>query len=792
MKKLLLTIALFFLLYASHAQLGSTPCKPALPTSAYTNSVSFDFTLKRFRFHFYGTDTVTYEYKPTTSGMLSALTCVLGSYTFNPSISGGLGLDTGGTEVLPWASGVSYSLKSVTASGDTLTARWRMSAGTDSVLYSYRFYISGRTLVMGVTPETANVTQFTFDRSGNSTNPVVVRVPYLSLFNVLLTGNRFTSLYMDWEKSTASEIAPTGRVFSSTSAYFSQRALYKKKTSGRRNLVRETAYLTVSPKLEEVFPSIPNPVSPQKAVSADHLSLDLWGGSFSNALTNMKKCHDAGVNKLWVVKHSWQNAGYDVKFPDIMPANPSLGGDTALRRMSDSAAAYNYLFGVHENYSDMYPDAPSWNAACVARESDGTLRKAWFNTSTGVQAYLIKPSLADSIMNSKSPAIHSTYGTTSTFVDVLLGTNPSSKVDYDSSELLAGTYRQTLQYYRNLMPTLRSHHNGPVSVEGTNHFMNAGYMDDVEAQINSGDVSGYWQGVRMPLLVNFQLKHVHPLMCGHGVGYYERFFSNDQGTSQYNAMPLDSTLTYMATELAYGNAGFIPDVNRVADLVKVARLEYKHVYAAQLHYANANVVSVSYNDNGTEVDASTYIRNHPNEFSDRFDSSFMGQVKVVYDNGTIVCVNRNRYKKWDVTLGSAGGWYNYHALINNQDSLNTGTSDSTHYVLPARNGWVVYVPQESAAKKDAQQVPVAKQAVTPVDVNVYPVPSTGLVWVEVPGTGAITIIANNMVGQTVWNQRYLQRGKQAVRFSQPGVYVVRVVDSLGRMLYNGQVMIKGR
>lgn len=788
----ILLLASVTILQTAQAQPGSnTPCKPALPANAYTNSVSFDFTLKRFLFKYNGADTVTYEYKPTnTSGTLAVLKCILGSYAFQPSVAGGVGLDAGGVELAPYSAGITYSLKSVTAVSDTLTARWKMTSGTDSVLYSYKFYISGRTLVMGVAPETPNVPVFTLDRSGSTTNPVVVRIPYLSLFNALHTANTFTTMYMDWEKSNASEFNPVGSVFSSSSAYFAQSARYRKKTNGSRNMVSETVYLTTSPKLEEVFPTLPNPTSSRKTVSGERLLFDMWGGTFATALNNMKICRDAGLTNLWVLKHSWQNAGFDAKYPDVMPANPGFGGDTALKRLSDSAAAWGYLFGLHENYTDIYPDAPSWNPAYVARNSDGTLVKAWLNESTGVRAYLIKPSLADSFLNSAAPAIHSTYGTTSAFLDVHLGANPSSKVDYDSAELQAGTFRQTLKYYRDLAPLLRSHHNGPLSVEGTQHFLNAGHMDDVEAQINTGEQTGKWQGVRMPLLVNFQLKHIHPLMVGHGVGYYERFFSYENGLSRYMAFPLDSTLTYIATELAYGNAGFIPTPNYLANLGAAARLEYKHVYAAQLHYAHANMVSVTYNDNGTEVDASTYINNHPTAFIERFDSSFMGQVKVTYDNGVVVCVNRNPYRKWDVTLGNAGGWFNYHAIINNKDSLNTGISDSTHYLLPARNGWVMFVPGTSAARKDTTVTMAAKSLAASANVKLYPVPSTGLVWVDVEGKGPIEIIATNAVGQVVARNRYTERGRHNIQFASPGVYIVNVADhATGKMLYKGQILI---
>jgi hypothetical protein len=168
----------------------------------------------------------------------------------------------------------------------------------------------------------------------------------------------------------------------------------------------------------------------------------------------------------------------------------------------------------------------------------------------------------------------------------------------------------------------------------------------------------------------------------------------------------------------------------------------------------------------------------------------MAQVKVVYDNGTIVCVNRNPYKKWKVTLGSAGGWYNYHAIINNIDSLDTGASDSTTYQLPARNGWVVYAPQQPALRKPAEDPePVKEKAKN--GIKVYPVPSQGLVYVDTPGSGAVQITATDMTGKAVYSSSFREANRHSVSFSRPGLYVLRVSNKAGKPLYTGKVVIIG-
>jgi hypothetical protein len=66
----------------------------------------------------------------------------------------------------------------------------------------------------------------------------------------------------------------------------------------------------------------------------------------------------------------------------------------------------------------------------------------------------------------------------------------------------------------------------------------------------------------------------------------------------------------------------------------------------------------------------------------------MGQVKIIYDNGIIICVNRHPYNNWTISVGEPGGWFNYHTT----DSLDTGILSNNTFTLPAKNGWVVYKP----------------------------------------------------------------------------------------------------
>ena len=79
-------------------------------------------------------------------------------------------------------------------------------------------------------------------------------------------------------------------------------------------------------------------------------------------------------------------------------------------------------------------------------------------------------------------------------------------------------------------------------------------------------------------------------------------------------------------------------------------------------------------------------------FDDLRSTEFMGRIRVAYDNGVIVYVNRT-VEPWAVSLKTgAGGWYSYHVLIGGKTTLGTGTLSGTTVILPPESGWVAYIP----------------------------------------------------------------------------------------------------
>lgn len=68
----------------------------------------------------------------------------------------------------------------------------------------------------------------------------------------------------------------------------------------------------------------------------------------------------------------WSRYGYDCKHPDNMPANPECGGNEGLADCARRVQACDYLFCLHDNYQDIYRDAPSWDEVLLQKNADGS------------------------------------------------------------------------------------------------------------------------------------------------------------------------------------------------------------------------------------------------------------------------------------------------------------------------------------------------------------------------------------------------------------------------------------
>jgi len=200
---------------------------------------------------------------------------------FIPSNAGGVCANfttqSGIVQKSPWDIGITYKRINLSTSSDTVIARWRMintdGPVNDSLDYIYKIKIIGRTLVIKVRvcDNSSKSASFNLDRCENALNARVVKVPYLTLFNLLFSNGGYTSLFFDWERTNASSLNPMdpesynvveNKDTSLVSKRFSQIAVYNPKTDGQRNPLKETIYLTTSSVINEVLPNLVLPSTP--------------------------------------------------------------------------------------------------------------------------------------------------------------------------------------------------------------------------------------------------------------------------------------------------------------------------------------------------------------------------------------------------------------------------------------------------------------------------------------------------------------------------------------------------
>jgi hypothetical protein len=595
---------------------------------------------------------------------------------------------------------------------------WTMVANGDSLRYEYSFSIKGRTLVITIDEDSTfrNAIELNLSNA-QAREQRTIGVPYLTLCNLLCSnGGLYTSMFIDWERTAASTLEPLVDPGSKTTGYYSAYARYLERTDRSRNRMHEVVYLTVSPDLEDVLPNVPNPQAPQKSESARR-TLWYFPQPMNRCASYLDALHDRGIRNLWLQLHDWQKWGFDRGLPDVVPARcnhcdlpdtscnhvpQALDGDSILEDIGVRCARYGYLFGLHENYVDYYRPTPAAPNRYYRRDDEAVLGDGspvinWINQCRDT-AHVLKPSRAGYYIDLIAPQIHSMYGTSASYLDVHSAANPSQFIDYDAATPGAGTFEQTLLSYRKLPGLLRAIHRGPVQGEGRHHFLYAGYFDDLEARVTMAETTKH--GYTAPLLVDFDIRKLHAKTLVHGLGNWEQYYNKNLNEWTIGPFSYDSVLSYLATVLAYGHGGFLPTTYVTRNFFEVAGLVQQYVYPMQLAYADANPVSILYNDNGSLKTASQYISAHPDTYENINSPEFMSQVRVEYANGVVVCVNRNLFRKWSVRAGEAGGWFDYHALISGRDSLHAGPSPQDSFTIPEMNGWVCYIPPGLAPPPD--------------------------------------------------------------------------------------------
>lgn len=604
---------------ASRANLANEPRYGITPSNliSFRNRIERDGSAWRFRYR--GDDAqIVYTWRPA-DGTLDDLTAqVDGQPSFRPAYQGGAMTRTqraGKTEEVRLQGGRPMEVE---RAGDQLRVTWAYTVAERPVLVFWTFGMRGKALTIEAHCDEPVVTRFTLGKLGAPPASRALPIPYLdSKVEYIPDFHLFVMRLLDWTQSHSSS-CPLAN------------AVYETKTDGTRNPLFERGYVAVSPDLGEVLPNLPHPASPYRALLAPRIVLDIWShanGSFAGDAENLRRLKDLGVDHAVALQHAWQCFGYDVKLPDHFPADPRFGGDEGLARFGEAARACDDLWALHENYIDLYPDAPSYDPTARTLKSDGSPMLGWYNGTTKVQSFGLRNSRTLGYARANSPEIHRRYGTTAAYLDVHTCVGPWHRLDHDSAQPLAAMALAKVQSDAELFQFERETHGGPLFGEGGSHFYWAGRCDGVEAQVPRGEDHA-------PLF-DFDLLKIHPQMVNHGMGYLERWFrhgyNHELGIVTGTLEQIDQ---YRAMELAYGHAGFVPSPHD-QNWQWVVR-EHHLMHPVQSLYGAAQAIEILYEVDGQLVTASVALA-----------AGDTLRTRIRYDSGLTLWVN-GRPEPWPV------------------------------------------------------------------------------------------------------------------------------------------------
>jgi hypothetical protein len=686
-----------------------------------TNEYCFKFNSDTLYWYHNGNDTVNWW---GSGGVLISIRARTydGHTDVGPSWTGGPIIKNENEEdIYPFQA--TFSRISYDKVGDTVVTKWKMRYnGNLWFQYQYKLHISGRTLVLRVEAlDGLNgidmASGFLLDKVfAYADNPRAIKIPYLTLFNLAYCRNSFLSVFFDWEKTNCSQYTPEPWPENGDPPClrFAPRVAYLKKTNLHRNPLNETIYITVSPDLNGALPNLVGPQSAPYREESMNRTVLAYGPPFpwllypdpiknGFAYRLLDSIKQRGVENIAVIIKNYQYYGFDHGLPVVLdPAgNPNpftyrqcdkidyggQGSRSSLDSLRHRADSLNYSFAFHEDYLVNTVTTPPDLSHLAMDPNNNPIVIGPLPNCYNDYFHITKPSIARNDAGEWAGKLSYYYHPSWSYLDVHSAVNPSWYVDYDTSTEGAGLFRYVLQQYRKLPDTLRYYYHGPVEGEGWNHFLYIGYFDDFEAGIHttSESVNETLAGYKAPLLVDFDLMKMHGRSALHGAGHWYAFVPDQSGMNR------DTLLMFIATELAYGHGGLLTKCYVFDYTIEHAVLEYNHVLPMQQAYMNANPVSIlyAYGNTPPSLTASQYIKLHPNYWNINH-SDFMGRVKVTYDNGVVVCVNRSS-SNWNVSgIGISGRWFTQNTV-----GVNTpiaGPSNTTTFNLKAGNGWVCYNP----------------------------------------------------------------------------------------------------
>ena len=167
-----------------------------------------------------------------------------------------------------------------------------------------------------------------------------------------------------------------------------------------------------------------------------------------------------GFDRALMTLGGWIRMGFDNQYPDILPASPEAGGNEGLAALSTQVRDYGWLFGLHDNYQDMYDDAPSFDTKYLMYNKDG--RPQTGGVWAGGTPYLMASDKAMEFAYRNLPQVKDLFSPNSYFIDTTF--NVPLAVSYAPNAL---SRSEDMHWKRSVCSARRAVSNGPSHMETT-------------------------------------------------------------------------------------------------------------------------------------------------------------------------------------------------------------------------------------------------------------------------------------------------------------------------------------
>jgi len=261
--------------------------------------------------------------------------------------------------------------------------------------------------------------------------------------------------------------------------------------------------------------------------------------SFEQVATMANDLKELGIEKCMLLLAGWNRMGYDREHVDMWPPARDAGGIAGLRKAAETVKENGYLFALHDNYDDFYPDAPTFDEKYILKNEDQSLHLG--GTWDGGVTYITRPSQRLELLNRNMALIQKDIPLNAYYFDVI--TNTSHYECYDSLQMM--TRKEDLGYRLKLLQNITDRGLVIGGERGTDWAL----KEVAFCEGLSGGGTGYHRGVTYRTGITIPLFYLvyHESVVGywqHGTPMGREDHSNHVLSDLLNAQPSSWSVEY--------------------------------------------------------------------------------------------------------------------------------------------------------------------------------------------------------------------------------------------------------